>query len=285
MSSTSYSLPTNVCEDGTKCPNGGICVKSKNNPGTFHCDCDYVEENQKYEGMPCLHLLPADCTASYPDLFPVSEATGGHNVVCFNEGTCEVMGMDGESGCDCKAGFSGDLCQFLGDPDDPKNEPVFCPDGQFCEPGSLCYEDPDKEGEYYCDCHHGGPNVKYENHNCFHEEKLNCSQVLGLSDPNHVCFNGATCTGGGSCNCVEGFTGPACQWEASAVTAVEKAGGSSGGLVTGLIIVLVVVAGATFYALGMKRRASKPSEERKPTFFAAGGRPQSDIIRAQADII
>jgi len=41
----------------------------------------------------------------------------------------------------------------------------------------------------------------------------------------------------------------------------------------------MVVAGATFYALGMKRRASKPSEERKPTFFAAGGRPQSDISR------
>jgi len=78
-----------------------------------------------------------------------------------------------------------------------------------------------------------------------------------------------------------------CQFQnaTAAEKAVEKAGGSSGGLVTGLIVVLVVVAGATFYALGMKRRASKPSEERKPTFFAAGGRPQSDIIRPQSDII
>ena len=98
------------------------------------------------------------------------------------------------------------FCQFQGDDGYHENEPVFCPDDRLCEPGSLCYLD--SKGEYYCDCHHGGPNAQYADHNCHREQKLNCSEVLGLSDPNHVCFNGATCTGNGGCNCVEGFTGP-----------------------------------------------------------------------------
>ena len=103
---TSYHLPANVCEDGTKCPNGGVCVKSQENLGAWHCDCDYVEENRKYTGMACEHSSPVNCT----NMFPVDDAAGGRrDVICFNEGTCEVAGLDGELGCKCRMGYSGDV--------------------------------------------------------------------------------------------------------------------------------------------------------------------------------
>jgi hypothetical protein len=84
-----------------------------------------------------------------------------------------------------------------------------CEDGHHCENGSLCQENPNQEGSYYCDCTTavGG---KFAGLYCEYEAESEC-KFSSDAEASWFCVNKGQCVVASSqwvCDCNNNFEGP-----------------------------------------------------------------------------
>lgn len=151
-----------------------------------------------------------------------------------------------------------------------------CPDGHRCENGSMCAEDPNDEGAYYCDCDEGNLNTAYAGLYCEHEATSYCTfnqEVSMIS----FCTNEGTCKVQVSaesahlgCDCPTGYEGDHCQfvegtkpdnWPTSGQSQSlpskgTQSGGISGGVTAVIVIVVFAFLGGIGYMIYRKRTRS-----------------------------
>ena len=95
----------------------------------------------------------------------------------------------------------------------------ICPDNHQCENGSVCIENPQAEGKYYCDCDEGAADQVFSGLYCQHEATVYCTHN-GEFSRTSFCTNEGSCKGqveSGStkhlgCDCAPGYTGSYCQF-------------------------------------------------------------------------
>lgn len=179
------------CEDfdgcNTRCKNGGKCIQRDD--GKAECHCSFP-----YSGSRCKHInycILADDTDMY----------------CANGGSCS-LDEKGRAVCTCTDGFTGNRCRIKID---------SCAVSDPCN-GKTCITDPSSETGFRCQCE-------------FYETGPLCNKRLKcvyreMVQPNvRYCQNGGTCNQeDGRCNCVPGWTGQQCEYEACNVIMCRNGG-------------------------------------------------------------
>lgn len=93
-----------------------------------------------------------------------------------------------------------------------------CPDGHHCDNGSLCVENPEDEGSYYCDCEESSLNDTVAGLSCEHVATDYCTFAKEVSAVS-FCTNHGTCKAEVSpesahlgCICPDEYVGDHCQF-------------------------------------------------------------------------
>jgi hypothetical protein len=94
-----------LCPDGHSCHSGSICANNPGDEGHYYCDCSSPFKGDLYAGVSCEYKASEHCTIS-----------GMPMHFCTNGGNCTTINYDGVSkyGCECKTGYAGDRCEFVG---------------------------------------------------------------------------------------------------------------------------------------------------------------------------
>ena len=93
-----------------------------------------------------------------------------------------------------------------------------CPDGHRCYNGSMCTQNPNDEGNYYCDCDESHAGEIYAGLFCEYKATSYCASDLELSKIS-FCTNEGQCKGGADargmhlgCDCEDDYEGEHCQF-------------------------------------------------------------------------
>lgn len=158
----------------------------------------------------------------------------------------------------------------------------ICDDGHRCENGSMCTENPNDEGSYYCDCDETLDEA-FAGIMCEHQATSYCTMTGEVSHTS-FCTNGGQCTVKVSngdaahvaCNCLNDYEGDHCQFiratgqyrfyqntlARAAPVAPSGGGGGNGSVVALLVLLLLGVIGALGFLVYQKKKAlSTPLEK------------------------
>lgn len=144
---------------------------------------------------------------------------------------------------------------------------MICPDGHRCENGSVCTENPQDEGAFYCDCDEANLNDIYVGLYCEHKATSYCTLGQEMSSVS-FCTNKGSCKVNVSpdaahmgCDCKTGYTGDHCEFvegstqpqgwpfDGSEQQDSYRAPKNDTALQTGVVVVIVLVVLATMAAV------------------------------------
>mmetsp|Transcript_9945 Transcript_9945/g.15289 ORF Transcript_9945/g.15289 Transcript_9945/m.15289 type:complete len:245 (-) Transcript_9945:78-812(-) len=165
----------------------------------------------------------------------------------------------------------------------------ICEDGHRCLNGSMCTENPNDEGSFYCDCDEIIDSV-YAGIHCEHKATSFCTSSGEVSRTS-FCTNEGTCsvkTGDPirgpyiACKCKAGYEGDHCQFNGAkqrefyenslsqpAPVPHNPSSGGSGGLVVVLVLLFLgIIGGAGFFIYRKKKALSTPLDTNKASSSA-----------------
>eukprot|EP00980_Cylindrotheca_fusiformis_P001986 scaffold443_cov125-Cylindrotheca_fusiformis.AAC.35 len=172
-----------------------------------------------------------------------------------------------------------------------------CQDGQRCEHGSMCTENPNEEGSFYCDCSTavGG---KFAGLYCEYEAQSDC-KFSSDTEPSWFCVNNGDCkvkNGEWTCECTTNYEGPHCEFINGAVpndwpgekpitkgiSASDNGDGLEGGIIAAIVISVLIFFGLLGYVIYKKRRG-EDLYTRKESKGQNAPRDQSEALAIDAD--